>query len=706
MAQGQRCFSRKSNSNMKPRSNPRFGEGRLYLLCVVALAISTAGCAGLRSDASIVRAAIRPAATTENTSVDSTADIRLVSGNDATHKSAKPTKRGRQINWQDVDTNRNSGQIQAGNQRTVPQQLQTPAPKQSVGEIVPPRGKPGLPPLQTQSVPYTQRPTARSDNSLIPPSPTSTNASTYSTRVPSQQRPVVTRNSAIQKRSFTVQQASAVLQDEDESQIPPPPPVSDGAIQPYHIPLEGDDAANNVSVTVNNGRVSLVTRNAPVQSVLNILAQQQGVNLVTSDDISGNVSVSLSNVSFEDALNSIVAIAGCTWTQQRGIILVTRVGINNSSQAASGSVVEVFPLNFVSALDVEATVKGLLSPMGQVFISQYNPTDKRRTQEQVVVEDVPASVARIAQFIAAFDQPPRQVLIEASILQVELDDDCHHGVNWSYLSKIAGSDVGLKTVGFANPLASPASILSIDGNNLDVLIEALKTTNDTKTLASPKIFVANGQEARIQIGQKLGYFVTTTTQTSTLQNVNFLNTGVVMRVTPQISNDGRVVMAVRPEVSTGKISAAGLPETQTTEAETTVMMNDGGGMVIGGLMKETDIDSQDKIPILGDLWLIGRAFQRRTTTRQRSEIIIVLIPRIVPYGPEDAQEEQREVAVSQVPLFHNGLQETPRPWEAKLPDAMENPRRLSFPRLRTLFANPYRNDPAPLRYYFPTRSDQ
>jgi hypothetical protein len=265
--------------------------------------------------------------------------------------------------------------------------------------------------------------------------------------------------------------------------------------------------------------------------------------------------------------------------------------------------------------------------------------------------------------------------------------------------------VALKTVGLANGAAATASILSVDTGNVDLLVEALKTTTDAKTLANPKVAVANGQEARIQIGKKLGYLVTTTTQTSTLQSVDFLNTGILLRVTPQISSDDRVLLFVRPEVSDGDI-VGGLPQSNTTEAETTVLMKNGEGMVIGGLINEKNLDVQTKVPILGDLWLVGRLFQRRTLSRQRSEIIIVLIPHIAPYEPGRAQAEQDTVMQTTAPIFGPGLIPHERPWEDRLPDAMNNPRRFAPRRLGALLASPYRRDPKPPRHFFPTRDER
>jgi type II secretory pathway component GspD/PulD (secretin) len=268
-----------------------------------------------------------------------------------------------------------------------------------------------------------------------------------------------------------------------------------------------------------------------------------------------------------------------------------------------------------------------------------------------------------------------QVLIEAHILEVLLEDDTKHGVNLDAFFRVANSGVSWEQVGFADPLSRPSFFIDVDGTDLQSLIELLKTTTDAKTLASPKVLAVNGQEAKIQIGSQLGFFVTTTTQTSTLQSVDFLDVGVVLRVTPIISQDGRVLMHVKPEVSGGRINPeTGLPEEDTTEVETTVMLNDGNAMVIGGLIQEELTDTQSKIPYLGDLWVVGRLFQRRNLLRQRSEIIVALVPRILPYDPNYSRRQEVELSRVETRLTHGDLQRVDRrAWEPQLRDAILNP---------------------------------
>jgi hypothetical protein len=208
-------------------------------------------------------------------------------------------------------------------------------------------------------------------------------------------------------------------------------------------------------------------------------------------------------------------------------------------------------------------------------------------------------------------------------------------------------------------------------------VECLQTTTDAKTLASPRLLVVNGQEAKIQIGEQLGYRVTTTTETSTMESVDFLDLGVVLTVTPHISRDNRVLMQVEPKVSSGRINPeTELPEEETTEVRTNVLLENGQGMVVGGLIKEKDNNIQSKILWLGDLWLIGKLFQRRQVEKQRSEIIVAMVPYVLPLNGEVEDRNATEMMRSQTPLVHGGLESFPRPWEPSLPDAVHNPTRL------------------------------
>jgi type II secretory pathway component GspD/PulD (secretin) len=360
--------------------------------------------------------------------------------------------------------------------------------------------------------------------------------------------------------------------------------------------------------------------------------------------------------------------------------------------------VRVFTLNYVLASDVEKVVKGLMSPLGQSFSNKVTVDEQRNAHEQIVVEDVPSYLDRIAEYISQVDIMPRQVVVEANILQVLLKDNNKHGVNFNQLARINRANVTFGTMGLASGVP-PATMMRVEGSDLTGLIDLLKSTSDTKTLASPKVSVVNGQKAKISVGGEIGYLLTTATNTSTLQSVAFLEFGVVLTVTPIITEDGQVLLTVAPQVSTGRINATTkLPEKESTEVQTTALLCDGQAIVIGGLIKESTIDGQNKIPFLGDLWFIGRLFQSRERLRERSEIILTLLPRIARPGESCLFASEEDYAQASTPLMDRNLNPVDRrSWEGELPDASKKTRSWNiFSRKKKTTDVPVTVVPAPI----------
>jgi type II secretory pathway component GspD/PulD (secretin) len=436
------------------------------------------------------------------------------------------------------------------------------------------------------------------------------------------------------------------------------------------LPLAGGGSGDVQLKETKDGLIELVVRDAPLSQVLSLLAQTQELNIVASNDIDALISITLRNVPIEEALTAILSVANYTWVKRNNIILITSLtDAANLPADVQGRQIQVFDLDFASAAVVAETVTNFLSPIGKISVAQSSPTDNRLTQERVVVEDLPESLCRIAAYIEQIDHPPRQVLIEAHILQINLDDTTRCGVNLDELVRLHGSNLTLNTAGFANPNAPQAFLATLEGGDLGGVIELLQTTTDAKTLGSPKLLVLNEQEARLQVGEQLGFKVTTTTETSTLESVQFLDVGVVLTLTPRITRDCRVLLHVKPEVSKGQVNPeTGLPEEETAELETDVMLEDGQGMVIGGLIKETDSVTQSKVPYLGDVRGVGWLFRRTEAIKERAEIIVALVPRIQPYDAEWASYEQGELVKAGVELMHGPLHRNYRPWDPVLPD--------------------------------------
>jgi type II secretory pathway component GspD/PulD (secretin) len=471
----------------------------------------------------------------------------------------------------------------------------------------------------------------------------------------------------------------------------PPPQMFQG-----RLPLAGSQAGDDMQLSQSrDGRITLKVRDVSLSKILSLLAQAQGLNIVASNDIDAMISITLNDVPVEEALTAILSVANYTWVDRNGIILITSLADSaNLPAGVQGRQIQVFELDFASATKVAEAITGFLSPIGKVSVSESDPVDNRMTRELVVVEDLPESLARIAAYICQVDRPPRQVLIEAHVLQVTLTDTTRCGVDFHALCQIAGSDAHIFSVpslataqlpvpGATGLLAlpdqvnSPASVATFGGHDLQAVIEALQSTTDTKTLGSPKILVLNEQTANVHVGESIGYQTSTTTDVSITQAPQFLDVGVTLRITPRITRDGRVLLHVAPEVSSGAFNAeSNAPDKRTSELETDVMLEDGQGMIIGGLIRENDEVTQSKVPYLGDVKGLGWFFRKSEVKKERVEIIFALVPRIQPYNPEYQAYEQGELVKAGVPLMQGPLQRTYRPWDPVLPDGNRVYRRL------------------------------
>ena len=281
--------------------------------------------------------------------------------------------------------------------------------------------------------------------------------------------------------------------------------------------------------------------------------------------------------------------------------------------------------------------------------------------DHLVIQDYESNLKIIDQIISRIDIRPVQVLIEAVIISVDLEHDRELGVNFAVVDNLAqmlgtvGSGTALNgNVGF-NPTqlltaagkiaqgatADPQGFTSATNgvkfgfvaDNVTGFVRALETLGSTKVLASPRILVLNKQRAEIQLGARLGFQTLSQNFTSTIQQVQFLNTGTLLRLRPFVSDDGMVRMEIHPERSTGVVSN-NLPSAQTAELTTNVMVPDGATLVIGGLMEDEDDYQMQGLPGLSRIPALGYLFGARQKTEGRRELVVLLTPHI--WSPDHA----------------------------------------------------------------------
>ena len=287
-----------------------------------------------------------------------------------------------------------------------------------------------------------------------------------------------------------------------------------------------------------------------------------------------------------------------------------------------GLLTKAFIVNNLVPADVEEMIKKL------------NYTDTRILSavgsNMLVVEAPPAIMEKIDSIFKRLDASPRQVLVEAQILEITAGNGATPNV-LGVQAEYKNSSTDIQTQGFANAAAPgvPGLYAQVIKGNVAAYVEALENKEGYNMLARPKILAVSGKPANIISGSKLGYKTTTTTTTGTIQNVDFLEVGTKLSFTPYVYSDGTIKMDIHPEVSEGSITTDGLPQKQTTEATTTVIVRDGETIIIGGLIKDKSQETEKGVPILMNIPIIGNFFKRKEMLWEKMEIIAILTPHII-----------------------------------------------------------------------------
>lgn len=470
-------------------------------------------------------------------------------------------------------------------------------------------------------------------------------------------------------------------------------PTPDQVGQPIRNPLNtGSDLSGKIVVDDNN-IVDLHVNEENLSNVLQMLSIQSQRNIITSKNVSATVTANLYGVTFFEALDAILHVNGFGYLERGNFIYVyTLEELQKIEEAQRHRISKVMKLNYLSATDGAEFVKSLLSEGGQI---KTNGKPEKfpslgdtpvggfefAADETLVVYDYEENVAEIERLLKELDTKPVQVLVEATILQTQLNEANAFGVDFSVIADLNFGDflnVGgpLKSVdgliagssgsssgsgggggtggGSGSPLpsdgrggavastagntAGPATFKAgIVWNDVAAFLRLLDEVSDTTILSRPNVLMLNRQPARVLVGRKVGYLNTTSTDTATTQSVEFLDTGTQLYIRPFVSNDGMIRMELKPQVSEAVIrtvtdaggAAVTIPDEITNELTTNVMVRDGQTIVLGGLFRESTQASRRQVPGLGDLPLIGAAFRGHDDQTQRSEIIFMITPTIV-----------------------------------------------------------------------------
>jgi len=425
-----------------------------------------------------------------------------------------------------------------------------------------------------------------------------------------------------------------------------------------------------------------------IKEALRILAAMYRKNIVPSARVEGVLGfTTLNDVTFEEAMD---AILGETFKyEQRGnlIKVYTKDEYKKIMEDTERMVYKVFTLYYISAAEAMELISPVLSGAGTIKASSPAETivptgesitagsgggDTMALNDHVVILDYPENIAEAEKLLKQLDVRPKQVLVEATILSANLTEGMALGVDLNFLGGVnLTGDMGTETIvsqgsidrgreastpieqiaaGVTGSAIETAGFAAIGASGLRVgvtsgdvaaFITALETVTDTTVLANPKILAVNKQLGQVYIGTKIGYISQTTqTQTSTTQQVEFLDTGTKLSFRPYIGDDGYIRMDIHPKDSSGTLKANDIPDEFSTELATNVVVRDGQTVVIGGLFRDVVITSRSQVPLLGDLPIVGALFRGTTDRTTRQEVIVLLTPHIIE-EPEETNSAAR-----------------------------------------------------------------
>ncbi|QBR84014.1 type IV pilus secretin PilQ family protein [Legionella israelensis] len=430
-------------------------------------------------------------------------------------------------------------------------------------------------------------------------------------------------------------------------------------------------------------KISLNFQNIPVRSVLQLLADFTGINMVVSDEVKGDITLRLNEVPWDQALDIILTTQGLDKRQRGNVMLIdTKARLEQREKAELESQKELqvlaplrselIQIKYAKAAEIATLLKdketSLLTERGKVSVDERTNT--------ILIQETAVQIERIRELIAQLDVPVKQVLIEARIVNVTKDCTQDLGIRFgiSRPTHLSGTLDGANQLAQGidpadvTPLnrrlnvdlaalpvdANPASIgiaLAKLGDNilLDLELSALESEGRAEIVASPRLMTTNQKSAIIESGEDIPYQEATSSGATA---VAFKKAVLSLKVTPQITPDNKLVMEleINQDSDSGR-RVQGVPIILTRSIETNVLVNNGQTIVLGGIYRRDKNNSITRVPFLGELPVVGNLFRSRSTSVSNEELLIFITPKIITNALSITSiEGQQHVAHSRVEL--------------------------------------------------------
>ncbi|HSH53989.1 MAG TPA: type IV pilus secretin PilQ [Methylotenera sp.] len=408
-------------------------------------------------------------------------------------------------------------------------------------------------------------------------------------------------------------------------------------------------------------KLSLNFQNIEVRSVLQVIADFTGLNIITSDTVNGNLTLRLKDVPWDQALDIIMQSKGLTMRKNGNVILVApadEVAAKEKQNLEASRQIEdleplrteVFTLKYMKA----ESLKNILSDSKQKILSKRGSAVLDPRTNTVFVQDTAKYIEQVQAIITKTDIPVKQVMIESRLVLADerfgkslgarfgVQHQATPGKNAVAIggsldttSAATGGVGGALSTGGLNsnlPVAGAFGSVAFSlfrlpaGLLLNLELTALETDNRGKVVSSPRVTTANQQKAKIAQGTQIPYLQASS---SGATNVAFKEAALSLEVTPQITPDDKIIMDL--EVKKERVGQVffGVPSIETQSVNTQVLVSNGETAVLGGIFEQTERTDVDKVPFFGDIPIVGNVFKRKVTQSDKTELLIFITPKIM-----------------------------------------------------------------------------
>ncbi len=428
--------------------------------------------------------------------------------------------------------------------------------------------------------------------------------------------------------------------------------------------------SENINIVKKGDKYSIELRNADLGDVIRFFAYKYNLNIIADKNVTGTVTASLSNISIKEALKQILDSQGYTMTEVNNVIRVKK----------KPTPTKHFKLKNVSVKDIKEELASLLSSNGKMVLDENS--------NSIMVTDDEDHLSLVENFINNIDVKGKQVFIEAKFIETTIENIENLGIEWNIVATATGAkrphtfpfrktgaksfypDVGTDE-GFSSPTGWPVltegydsgdsdtttsfwTLGTLDFSQTQAVLRALLSDSNTKIISNPQVAAINNQKAEISVSTEYPlptYEINSDTGELTVSGYEYKDIGIILNVTPLITEDNYITMTIEPTVGTISNSVeAGvveLPVISSKKASTKVTIKDGQTIVIGGLISEDNSNVVKKVPLLGSIPLLGKLFSYKSKSNEKTELLIFVTPHIIsPEGEKESDKRERQEKIS------------------------------------------------------------